>query len=99
MSRIVASTNIDVEHQFSVLSDRTRPLFCQGPHVVDQTNQVSLVDDYPLFFHAVFETGRAEALVCCYIVWNLPAVFKPESLLIPVFVLVARRPYSGGKVV
>ena len=57
------------------------------------------VNSYPLFFHTVFETCRIEALVCFHIVQNLPAVFKPDGLLIPVFVLIARRPYSGGKVV
>ena len=52
-----------------------------------------------LFFHTVFETGRTEALVCLHVVQNLPAVFKPDGLLISVFVLLARRPHSGGKVV
>jgi len=30
------TSSIDVEHQFSVFSDRTPPLFCQAPHIVDQ---------------------------------------------------------------
>ena len=95
----VGSTCIDAEQQFPVFSDGTPPLFGQAPHIVDQTDQVIPVNSYPLFFHTVVETGRTEALVCFHIVQNLSAIFKPDSLLIPVFVLVARRPYSGGKVV
>jgi hypothetical protein len=70
MSRLLGSTSIDVEHQFSVFFDGTPPLFCQTPHIVDQSGQVILVDDYPLLFHAVFETGGIEAFVCLY-VWYL----------------------------
>ena len=99
MSRLLGSTSIDVKHQFSVFSERSSPLFYQTSHVVDQSDQVILVDDYRLLFHAVFETGGIEAPVCFHIVQNLPAVFKPDGLLISVFVLVARRPCSGGKVV
>jgi hypothetical protein len=44
---IVASTNIDVEHQFPVLSDGTPPLFRQAPHVVDQRGKSSLLAAIP----------------------------------------------------
>jgi len=55
-----------------------------------------LLTAIPCFFHTVVETGRTEALVCFHIVQNLSAIFKPDSLLIPVFVLVARRPYKSA---
>src|SRR5208337_903634 len=99
MSRPLSSTGIDVKHEFSVFSDGAAPLFRQAPHVVDQSDQVILVNSYPLFFHTVFEAERAEALVCLHVVQNLPAVFKPDHLVVSVSVLVARCPYSGGKVV
>jgi hypothetical protein len=59
----------------------------------------TLAENSPLFFHTVLETGRTEALVYFHIVENLPAVFKPEGVLIAVFLLVAGGPYFGGKVV
>ena len=37
--------------------------------------------------------------ICFHVVQNLPAVFKPDDPFVSVFVLVARRSYSGGKVV
>jgi hypothetical protein len=88
-----------LQHQFPVFSDRTPPLFGQASHIVDQSDQVIPVNGYPLFLHTVFETGRTEALVCFYVVQNRSAVFKPDDLVVSIFVLVARRPYSGGKVV
>ena len=63
ISRVLDSASIDVEHQFPVFSDGIPPLFYQAPHIVDQSGQVILFDDYPLLFHAVFETGGIEALV------------------------------------
>jgi hypothetical protein len=75
-------------------SDRTSPLFRQALHVIDQSDQVILINSYPLFFHTGFETGRTKALVCLHVVQNLPAVFKPDDLVVPVFVLVAGCPHS-----
>jgi hypothetical protein len=57
MSCPLGSTSVDVEQQFPMFSDGTPPLLYQAPHIVDQSAQVILVDDYPLLFHAVFETG------------------------------------------
>ena len=68
MSRLLGSTSIDIEQQFPVFSDGTPPWFRQAPHIVDQTDQVISVNRDPLFFHTVFEAGRAEALVCFHIV-------------------------------
>jgi hypothetical protein len=62
-------------------------------------DQLILMNSCPLLFHTVFETSRTEALVGFHIVKSLPAVFKPDGLVVPVSVLVARRSYSGGKVV
>jgi hypothetical protein len=93
------SAGIDVKDQLTVFSDGTSPLFRRAPHIVDQGRQSILVHSYPLFFHTVLETVCTEALVCFHIVQNLPAVFKPDDLVVSVFVLVARRSYSGGKVV
>jgi hypothetical protein len=64
----LGSASIDVERQFSVFSDGTPPLFYQAPHIADQSGQVILVDDDPLLFHAVFETGGIEALACLCLV-------------------------------
>src|SRR6266849_8593235 len=99
MSRLLGSTGIDVEHQFSVFSEGSPPLFCQAPDIVDQTGQVILVDDYPLFFHAVFETADIEALVGLHIVENSVAVCEPDCLFVAVFVFVAGGAHPGGKVV
>ena len=93
------STCIDVKDQFPMFSDGTPPLFRQAPHIVDQSKQVIPVNSYPLFFHTVSETFRAEAFVCFHIVQNLPAVFKPDDLVVSVFVLVAGRAHPGGKIV
>ncbi len=82
-----------------MFSDGTPPLFYQAPHIVDQSGQVILVDDYPLLFHAVFETGGIEALVCLHVVQSLAAVFEPDRLIVSVFVFVAGRPHSRGEVV
>src|SRR5208282_5367644 len=99
MLRLLASTSIDVEHQFSAFSDGTPPLFCQTPHIVDQSGQVILVDDYSLLFHAVLETGGIEAFVYRHVVQNPVAVLEPDCLVVSVFVFVAGRAHSGGKVV
>jgi hypothetical protein len=58
MSRLLGSAGIDVERQFPVFSDRTPPLFRQTAHIVDQSDQVTLINSYPLFFPTLFETGR-----------------------------------------
>ena len=99
MSRLLGSTSIDVEHQFSVFPDGIPPLLLQAPHIVDQSGQVILVDDYPSLFHAVLQTGGIEALVRIHVVQNLVAVFEPDCLVVSVFVFVAGRAHSGGKVV
>lgn len=83
MSRLPGSVTIDVEQQFPVFSDGTPPLFRQAPHFVDQRDRVVLVNRYPLFFHTVSETGRAEALVCFHVVQNSPAVFNQKACLSP----------------
>src|ERR1700727_3032910 len=70
MSRLPASTSVNVEHQFPVFSDRTPPLFGQASHIVDQSDQVIPVNGYPLFLHTVFATGGSEALVCFFVVQN-----------------------------
>src|SRR5208282_5565918 len=98
-SRPPGSTSVDVEHQFSAFPDGTPPLFYQAPHIVDQSGQVILVDAYPLLFHAVLETGGIEALIRLHVVQSLVAVFEPDCLVVPVFVFVAGRAHSGGKVV
>jgi len=97
--RLLVSTSIDVENQFSVFSDGIPPLFYQAPHIVDQSGQVILVDDYPLLSQAVFETGGIEAFVRLHVVQNLVATFEPDCLVVSVFVLVAGCAHSGGKVV
>jgi hypothetical protein len=79
MSRLLGSTGIDVEHQFSVF-EGTPPLFCQAPDIVDQTGQVILVVECPLFFHAVLETGDIEALVGLHVVENSVAASKKTWL-------------------
>jgi hypothetical protein len=99
VSHLLGSTSIDVEHEFSVFSDGTPPLFYQGPHIVDQSSQVILVDDYPLLFQAILETGGIEAFVCLHVVQNLVAIFEPDCLVFSVFVFLAGRAHPGGKVV
>jgi hypothetical protein len=91
------SAGSDVKDQLTVFSDGTSPLFRQAPHIVDQGRQSILVHSYPLFFQTALETGRTEALVCFHIVQNLPAVFKPDDLVVRVFMLIARRSCSGGQ--
>jgi hypothetical protein len=92
MSRLLGSTGIDIEQQFSVFSEGS-------PDIVDQTGQVILVDEYPLFFHAVLETGDIEALVGLHVVENSVAVFEPDCLFIAVSVFVAGGAHPGGKLV
>jgi hypothetical protein len=74
-------------------------LFAQASHIVDQSDQIILVDDYPLFFEADFETGGIEGFICLHVVENSVTVFEPDCFVVSVFVFVAGRAHSGGKVV
>src|ERR1019366_3931650 len=94
----LGSTSVDVEHQFPMFSDGTPPLLYQAPHIVDQSAQVILVDDYDLLFHAVCEAVGIEAFGCLYVVQNLVAVFEPDCMVVSVSVFVAGRAHSGRKV-
>jgi hypothetical protein len=79
------STAVNVEHQFPAFSDGTPPLFCQPPHIVDQSGKVIPIDPYALLFQALRETYGIEAIVCLQIVQNLLAFFKPDCLVVAVF--------------
>jgi len=52
------------------------------------------VDDYPLLFHSVSETGGIEAFVCFRVVQNLVTVFEPDCPDVSIFVFVAGRTLS-----